>query len=109
MLAFNLKFIFTGGIALKKCPVITKLILLLILVLCIALPVQAVFSAYTNVDKVNMFSEPTPSATVVEVLKIGDIVKVLDKSEDGEFWRVEHKGHYGWIKSYQLSPKDHRY
>ena len=85
-----------------------KLLLLLILVTCMALPVQAAFSAITNADKVKLFAEPSPGAAVVEVLKKGDVVKVFEKSEDGQFWEVEHKGNHGWIISHQLSPRDYR-
>lgn len=86
-----------------------KLFLLLILTTCAVLPVQAVFSAVTNTDQVKLFANPDPASPVEEVLKIGDVVKVSSKSDDGQFWQVEHKGHQGWIKVYQLSPKDHRY
>lgn len=85
-----------------------KMLLLFVLITCIALPVQAVFSAIANDDNVKLFAEPTSTAEVVEVLKKGDVVKVLEKSEDGRFWEVEHKGHHGWIISSQLSPKDYR-
>ncbi len=93
----------------KNIPLLPRLVLLLILLICIVLPVQAVFSAVTNVDKVKLLAEPSTTATVVEVLKNGDVVKVFEKSEDGQFWKVEHKGNHGWIKSNQLSPKDYRY
>ena len=99
----------TGGITLKKIPFLPKLLLLLMLITSTALPAQAVFSAVTNVDQVKLFSEPTPSATVIETLKLGDVVRVSSKSEDGQFWQVEYKNHQGWIIFQQLSPKDHRY
>jgi hypothetical protein len=98
-----------GGIDLKKHTFLPKLLLLLMLITCAAVPVQAVFSAVTNADQVKMFADPDPSSPIEEVLKIGDVVKVNSKSDDGQFWQVEHKGHHGWIKVYQLSPKDHRY
>lgn len=93
----------------KKIFFIPKLLLLLMLITCAVLPVQAVFSAVTNVDQVKLLSEPAPSATVIETLKLGDVVRVYNKSDDGQFWQVEHKQHLGWIKFNQLSPKDHRY
>jgi len=85
-----------------------KLLLLLIIITAMVLPVHAVFSAIANSDKVKLFSEPSPDAAVVEVLKKGDVVKVLEKSDDGQFWEVEHKGQHGWIISHQLSPRDYR-
>jgi SH3-like domain-containing protein len=93
----------------RTIPLLPKLLLLLLLTTCLVLPVQAVFSAIANTDKVKLFAEPTPTAAVVEILKKGDVVKVSEKSEDGQFWEVEHKGNHGWIMSHQLSPKDYRY
>ena len=93
----------------KKIPFFPELLLLLMLITCMVLPVQAVFSAVTNVDQVKVFAEPTPSAPVIETLKLGDIVRVYSKSDDGLFWQVEHKNHRGWVVFSQISPKDHRY
>lgn len=78
------------------------------LAICLTLPVNAVFTAVTNTDKVKIFAEPTPASPIVEVLKAGDVVKVYKKSPDGEFWEVEHKGNHGWISLKFLSPKDHK-
>lgn len=93
----------------KKIPFFPELLLLLMLITCLVLPVQAVFSAVTNVDQVKVFAEPTLSAPVIETLKLGDVVRVYNKSDDGQFWQVEHKNHQGWIIFSQISPKDHRY
>ncbi|WP_021167809.1 hypothetical protein SOV_47800 [Sporomusa ovata DSM 2662] len=93
----------------KKIPFFPELLLLLMLITCMVLPVQAVFSAVTNVDQVKVFAKPTPSAPVIETLKLGDIVRVYSKSDDGQFWQVEHKNHHGWIIFSQISPKDRRY
>ncbi|HWR09260.1 SH3 domain-containing protein [Sporomusa sp.] len=68
-----------------------------------------VFTAVTNTDQVKIFSEPTPSSMVIEVLRLGDVVKVYQKSPDGQYFEVEHKGNHGWIIFKYLSPKDHRY
>lgn len=92
----------------KNYRLFRKLLLLFILITCIALPVQAVFSAIANADKVKILAQPAPTAEVIEVLKKGDVVKVFEKSADGKFWEVEHKGHHGWIIFSQLSPKDYR-
>jgi len=93
---------------LKHTVFLSRLLLLLVLVTCIVLPAQAVFSAITNTDKVKLFAEPAPDAAVIEVLKKGDVVKVFEKSADGQFWEVEHKGNHGWIISHKLSPKDYQ-
>ncbi|HWR44826.1 SH3 domain-containing protein [Sporomusa sp.] len=68
-----------------------------------------VFTAVTNTDQIKMFSEPRPASTIIEVLRLGDVVKVYQKSPDGYYWEVEHKGNHGWIIFKYLSPKDHRY
>ena len=93
----------------KRIPFLPELLLLLMLITCTVLPVQAIFSAVTNVDKVNLLSEPTPAAAVIETLKLGDVVRVYSKSDDGKFWEVQHKNYHGWIMLNQISPKDHRY
>ncbi len=67
-----------------------------------------VFTAVTNADQVKIFSEPAPSGTVVSVLRLGDVVKVYQKSPDGQYLEVEHKGSHGWVIFKYLSPKDHR-
>ncbi|MDF2570935.1 MAG: hypothetical protein K0R55_2539 [Sporomusa sp.] len=79
------------------------------LAITLSLPAQAAFTAVTNTDKVKVFFEPTTNSPVVEVLKVGDVVKVYTKSPDGEFWEIDHKGNHGWIIIKFLSPKDHRY
>lgn len=86
-----------------------RLLLLLILITSTALSAQAVFTAVTNTDQVKLYAEPNIAANVVEVLKLGDVVKLYKKSPDGQFWQVEHKGNHGWIIFKYLSPKDHRY
>ncbi|QDR82840.1 SH3 domain-containing protein [Sporomusa termitida] len=68
-----------------------------------------VFTAVTNTDQVKIFSEPTPAGTVVSVLRLGDVVKVYQKSPDGQYLEVEHKGKHGWVIFKYLSPKDNRY
>lgn len=93
----------------KKLQGLVGVLLLLALTTCTFLSAQAVFTAVINTDKVNLLSEPANSATVVKILKLGDIVKVYSKSPDGQFWEVEHKGTHGWIMFKYLSPKDHRY
>jgi hypothetical protein len=97
-----------GGITLKPTVFLSRLLLLFVLVTCIALSAQAVFSAIANTDKTKLFAAPAPDAAVIEVLKKGDVVRVFEKSADGQFWEVEHKGNHGWIISHQLSPKDYR-
>ncbi|WP_371374130.1 SH3 domain-containing protein [Sporomusa aerivorans] len=89
----------------KKVQLVTAFFLLL-LTACTVLPAQAVFSAVTNTDKVKIYSEPTDSATVLAVLKRGDVVKVHTKSADGQYWEVDHKGTHGWIIFKYLSPRD---
>lgn len=93
----------------KKSPYISKLFLLLVIIICATLPVQAVFSAVVNTDHVKMYAEPNPAAPVIETLKLGDVVKAYGKSADGQFMEAEHKGHHGWIMFKHVSPKDHRY
>lgn len=90
----------------KHISFLPHVLLLVLLVTAIALPGQAVFSAIADADNVKLFAQPSPTAAVVEILKKGDVVKVLEKSEDGKYWEVEHKGHHGWIISTQLSPKN---
>ncbi|CVK20206.1 SH3 domain-containing protein [Sporomusa sphaeroides] len=92
----------------KKLQVLAGVLFLFALITCAMLPAQAIFTAVTNTDKVKLLSEPTAAAAVVKVLKLGDIVKVYEKSPDGQFWEVEHKGSHGWIMIHFLSPKDHR-
>ncbi|WP_434131403.1 SH3 domain-containing protein [Sporomusa sphaeroides] len=92
----------------KKLQVLAGVLFLFALITCTMLPAQAIFTAVTNTDKVKLLSEPTASAAVVKVLKLGDVVKVYKKSSDGQFWEVEHKGSHGWIMLHFLSPKDHR-
>lgn len=67
-----------------------------------------VFTAIANTDQVKIYSEPTPSGTVVSLLRLGDVVKVYGKSPDGQYLEVEHKGNHGWVIFKYLSPKDHR-
>lgn len=85
------------------------LVMMAALVTCFPLPAHAVFTAVTNTDKISLLAEPTPTSTIVEVLSLGDVVKVFKKSTDGQYWEVEHKGNHGWIIFKYLSPKDHRY
>lgn len=92
----------------KKLQVLAGALFLFALLTCAMLPVQAIFTAATNTDKVKLLAEPTASAAVIKVLKLGDVVKVYEKSSDGQFWEVEHKGSHGWIMIHFLSPKDHR-
>ncbi|SMD07950.1 SH3 domain-containing protein [Sporomusa malonica] len=93
----------------KKRKFTFVIAILAALAICLSLPAHAVFTAVTNTDKVKLFAEPTPTSPIVEVLKLGDVVKIYKKSPDGEFWEVEHKGNHGWIILKFLSPKDHRY
>lgn len=92
-----------------KKTIVSTILLLLLLSTVAAASAQTLFAAITNVDKVKLLDAPSPSAAVVEVLKLGDVVKVYGKSADGQYWDAEHKNHRGWIKFNQLSPRDHRY
>ncbi len=92
----------------KKTQLLAGVFLMFVFMTCVMLPAQAIFTAVTNTDQVKLLAEPTPSAAVVEVLKLGDVVRVYKKSPDGQFWEVEHKGNHGWIMFKYLSPKDHR-
>jgi SH3-like domain-containing protein len=92
----------------RKLQVMTGLLLVVLLAVCTVLPAQTAFSAVTNTDKVKVLAEPTAAATVLAVLKLGDVVKVLAKSADGQYWEVEHKGTHGWIIFKDLSPRDPR-
>ncbi|WP_371364227.1 hypothetical protein SRRS_50330 [Sporomusa rhizae] len=90
----------------KKPAIITTFLIGIVFFLCLATPAQAVFTAFANTNKAKIYSEPNESAAVVEVLRLGDVVKVYTKSPDGQFWEVEHKGNHGWIVQKHLSPKD---
>ena len=92
----------------SKLQVITGLLLVVLLAVCPVLPAQAAFSAVTNTDKVKVLAEPTAAAAVLAVLKLGDVVKVLARSADGQYWEMEHKGIHGWIIFKDLSPRDPR-
>lgn len=92
----------------KKPAITTALLIGIAFFLCLATPVQAVFTAFANTNKAKIYLEPDESAAVVEVLRLGDVVKVYTKSPDGQFWEVEHKGNHGWIVQKYLSPKDHK-
>lgn len=93
----------------KKIQFLAGILFIFALITCTALPAQAIFTAITNTDHVKLLAEPTASSATVEVLKLGDVVKVYKKSPDGQFWEVDHKGNHGWILFKYLSPKDHRY
>lgn len=92
----------------KKTAFITPFLVSIVFFFCLATPAQAVFSAFANTNKAKIYSEPNESAAVVEVLRLGDVVKVHTKSPDGQFWEVEHKGNHGWVAQKHLSPKDYK-
>lgn len=79
-----------------------------LITLCFSLLATFSASAETqyihDVLRVDMRSGPTNGHRIVNFLKSGTAVKVLGKSDDGEWVEVDVSGRDGWIQAQYLTP-----